>query len=183
MNTIEIDGRQLLIDVVYHDSGEEPESACVNRMVSTRVGDVTYHRPGDDWRAAVDWAVQQLTRRASVFQVDSVPPFVKWEGRSSNAVVGGGTQTSATTKRQIITVVVSSYAEAFELDWSTIVSPLSKARAMGLDISKLVAPPGSSVTVIDPAPLSDAARKAINDIANPADAGSVRLNPFDHTED
>ncbi|MDR5799032.1 MULTISPECIES: hypothetical protein [Caballeronia] len=177
MNTIEIDGRQLLIDVVYHDSGEEPESACVNRMVSTRVGDVTYQRPGDDWRAAVDWAVRQITRNASVFQVDSVPPFVKWQGRSSSGVVE--TQ-PASAKRQIITVVVSSYAEAFEIDWSMIVSPLTKARAMGFDISKLTAPPGSSVTVIDPAPLADATRKAIGGVASSAGVPGARL---DHTED
>ncbi|ABO59755.1 hypothetical protein LA345_40555 (plasmid) [Burkholderia vietnamiensis] len=178
MNTIEIDGRQLLIDVVYHDSGEEPESACVNRMVSTRVGDVTYQRPGDDWRAAVDWAVQQITRNASVFQVESVPPFVKWQGRSSSGIVE--TQPAASAKREIITVVVSSYAQAFEIDWSTIVSPLTKARAMGFDISKLTTPPGSSVTVIDSAPLSDATREAISVVANSAGVQGARL---DHTED
>ncbi|WP_425953082.1 hypothetical protein [Ralstonia pseudosolanacearum] len=93
----------VIVDFVHHDSGEHPEAACVNHMVSTRVGDCFYHQPGDDWKAAVQWAKNKFAHGLPV------PPF-----------------------RRNITVVFTRYAKSFELDWDSVVSPLMKARNMGL---------------------------------------------------
>jgi len=135
-------GEELLIDLIYHDSNEEPESACVNRMVSTRVGNVVYQRSGEDWKAAVKWALEKSSQRASISSAQApigglsfAPPPTDGASLPDD---GAGQVSAAPRRRHLVTVVITSYAQAFEIDWDSVVSPLSKARTWKQNTEELI---------------------------------------------
>jgi len=104
MDSIELNGRKVLLNIVNHDSGEEPESACVNRVISIKLGEKTYHQIATDPRE-----LSAMVRRvATDAQLRSIP------------------------MPGMITVVVTSFARAFEIDWPATVSTLTKMEALGL---------------------------------------------------
>lgn len=103
MDSITIRGQQVLVDIVFQDSREEPESACTNRLISAKVGEKTYHRLGADSRDVGELVRQvaaDLTARCA-----EVP--------------------------ELLTVVITNFAQGFAIDWPASVSVLAKAEAHG----------------------------------------------------
>lgn len=112
MIKIELNGAKVLVDIVQHDSNEEPETACVNRMASIKVGERTYHHAGGDQPAIK--ALLEMVAADAALHCTPIP--------------------------SLITVVVTSFKDAFSIDWPSTVSELSKLQAMGLTRDVLLQP-------------------------------------------
>lgn len=104
MESIELNGRKVLLNIVNHDSGEEPESACVNRMISISLGEKTYHQLAIDPRE-----LTAMVRR-----------------------VAADAQLRNVALPDMLTVVVTSFTKMFDIDWPATVSTLAKMEAYGL---------------------------------------------------
>lgn len=89
MEYMELNGQQVLLNIVNHDSGEEPESSCVNLMFSIRLGDKTYHRLATD-RQDISTIVRRVTADAQL-RHQLLP--------------------------NTLTVIVTSFAKEFDIDW------------------------------------------------------------------
>lgn len=104
MEAIELNGRKVLLNIVNHDSGEEPETACVNRMISIKLGEKTYHQLATDPRE-----LSAMVRR-----------------------VAADAQLRAVALPSMLTVVVTSFANTFDIDWPATVSTLAKMESLGI---------------------------------------------------
>lgn len=89
MESMELNGQQVLLNIVNHDSGEDPESSCVNLMISIRLGDKTYHRLATDQRE-ISTIVRSVAADAQL-RHERLP--------------------------NTLTVIVTSFAKAFDIDW------------------------------------------------------------------
>jgi hypothetical protein len=110
MLNVELNGTKIKVEIVMHDSGEEPEATGVNRMVSAKLGERTFHQVGSD--AA---AIKQLLRAVAAEAAFRHQPLPS-----------------------LITVLLTSYTASFSIDWSGASSVLSKLIARG-DIATLEA--------------------------------------------
>lgn len=106
MDLITIHGQKVPVDIVFQDSMEEPESACTNRLISAKVGEKTYHRLGADPRDVGD-----LVRQ-----------------------VAADLTTRCTPAPKLLTVMVTSFAKGFSIDWPASVSAMTKAEVLGIPI-------------------------------------------------
>lgn len=122
MESIELNGRKVLLNIIHHDSGEEPESACINRMISIKLGEKTYHRLASD-PCEVSAAVKRLAAHAQVGNL-AVP--------------------------NMLTVIITSFAKEFDLDWPSAVSTLAKMEegAM-LSVPTATPPPTLGAAVLE----------------------------------
>lgn len=110
MDFITIRGQKILVDVVHHDSMEEPESACTNRLISVKAGEKTYHRlttatldVGREMGELVQRVVTDLGKGCG-----ELPPM--------------------------LTVMVTSFAKEFVIDWPASVSAMTKAALLGVNV-------------------------------------------------
>lgn len=105
MPTIEIAGQKVLLDIVHHDSGEEPESACTNTLTAVKVGDVTYQYLNMNLPEALRKIAAAVTAAARLNY--SAPP-------------------------KMLTIVISKFHQETSIDWKSAVSTISKLEALGL---------------------------------------------------
>ncbi|WP_323946693.1 hypothetical protein [Aeromonas hydrophila] len=94
MECIDFNGQKIFLNIIHHDSGEEPESSCVNRMISIKIGEKTYQRMATDPRE-----VSQLVHHAAADTLLRNAPLP-----------------------HTLTVVVTSFAKAFDIEWSAVTS-------------------------------------------------------------
>lgn len=106
MEYIELNGRKVLLNIVNHDSGEGPESACENRMISIRLGEKTYHQLATEPRE-----VSALVRR-----------------------VAADAQLHNATLPNMLTVFVTSFAKMFDIAWPATVSTLARTEVFELTL-------------------------------------------------
>lgn len=90
MESIDFNGQKIFLNIINHDSGEEPESSCVNRMISIKIGEKTYQRlttdPKEVFKLAHHATADALLRNARL--------------------------------PHTLTVVITSFAKAFDIEWS-----------------------------------------------------------------
>lgn len=106
MPTIEIARQKVLLNIVHHDSGEEPESACTNTLIVAKVGEVTYQYLNVDPQEAIRRMVIAIGSAARFNPAASVP--------------------------EMLTVVISNFHRETSIDWKSAVSTLAKLEALGL---------------------------------------------------
>lgn len=104
MPTIEIAGQKVLLNIVHHDSGEEPESACTNILIGAKVGEVTYQYLNIDPQEAVHKMAVEIGSAAKFNPAASVP--------------------------NLLTVVISRFQEATTIDWNSAASTLARLDAL-----------------------------------------------------
>ncbi len=96
MQTIDILGNAVVLNIVNHDSGEEPASACTNTLIGAKVGNVTYQYLNVDTEQAVRGIAASIGTAAN----SSVPlPLM-------------------------LTVVVSRFDQQTSIDWQSVESTL-----------------------------------------------------------
>lgn len=106
MPTIEIAGKKVLLNIVHHDSGEEPESACTNTLIGAKVGEVTFQYLNIDLKEAVSKMAVAIGSAAMFNPAASAP--------------------------QMLTVVISKFHRETTIDWKGAVSTLAQLEALGL---------------------------------------------------
>lgn len=94
MPTIEIANRVLLLNVVHHDSGEQPESDNTNVLIGAKVGNVTYQYLNISLQDAIKRIAAKIEAAARLYSMDSVPP-------------------------QMLTVVVSRFNQETSINWKS----------------------------------------------------------------
>lgn len=104
MPKIKVAGRDVLLNVVFHDSGEEPESSCTNLLIAAKVADVVYQHLNVEPNEAIDLIVRAIDAKARL-----------------NPLSGMLT---------MLTVVLSKFHRSTEIDFAAAVSTLAKAEAM-----------------------------------------------------
>ena len=62
--------KELLVDVTHHDSNEEPEDLCVNKLVSFKVNGKVYHYFGQDIESAFNKFKSMLVGMSKLGPVD-----------------------------------------------------------------------------------------------------------------
>jgi len=135
VESMELNGQQVLLNIVNHDSGEDPESSCVNLMISIRLGDKTYHRLATDQRD-ISAIVRSVAADAQL-RHEPLPNTLT------------------------LTVIVTSFAKAFDIDWPAAIGlPKSEATAnmtpansrnaaqLIVDNFNRIAPVGTQVTYL-----------------------------------
>lgn len=90
---------ELLIDITYHDSGEEPEDECVNKVVSFKAGDRLYQYFGVETEEAFDSFQRQI--QLDVKHQAFVPP-------------------------KYICAVITNFKTKYVIDWTTIERSLTR---------------------------------------------------------
>ncbi|MYM92488.1 hypothetical protein [Duganella vulcania] len=100
MPKVRIAGRDVLLNVVHHDSGEHPESACTNVLIAAMVGGVTYQHLNVEPDVAVGRIVGQLGVALLANPLVPVPPM--------------------------LTVVISKFYQSMSIDWKGAVSALAR---------------------------------------------------------
>ncbi|MEW4339707.1 hypothetical protein [Chromobacterium vaccinii] len=105
MPTIEIAGKKVLLNIVHHDSGEEPESACTNTLIGAKVGEVTYQYLNLDPQEAIRKMVVAISSAARFNPAGSVP--------------------------KMLTVVISKFHQETTIDWKAAVSTLAMLESLG----------------------------------------------------
>lgn len=109
MQKVSIGGCDVFLDVVHHDSGENPESACTNVLIGAKVGEVTYQHLNVELAEAIGKIVASID---TAFQLDPLAGLPK-----------------------MITVVVSKFHQSTTIDWKSAVSTLAMAEARGLRLA------------------------------------------------
>lgn len=98
MPTVDIAGHKVLVNIVNHDSGDEPESACTNTLVGAKIGEVTYQYLNIDPLAAI---------------------------RKIAEAVGCDVQFKGTPLPKMLTVVIARFHVGTTIDWKAAVSGLA----------------------------------------------------------
>lgn len=110
MQSIEINGRKVLLDIVNNDSGEFPESACTNRLIGVRIGDVTYQYLNTEPAEAIRAMAADIAADTMRYGVDHTPDMltVVITHFDKRATINWAASVSATAKMHLLAKRVSS---------------------------------------------------------------------------
>lgn len=112
MEYIDFNGQKIFLNIIHHDSGEEPESSCVNRMISIKIGEKTYQRMATDPRE-----VSQLLRHMAADLIHKIATDPAEVSLLAKHVAADALLRNARLP-QTLTVVITSFAKAFDIEWS-----------------------------------------------------------------
>lgn len=109
MKKVSIGGCDVFLDVVHHDSGENPESACTNVLIGAKVGEVTFQHLNVELAEAIGKIVASIDTAFHLNPLAGLP--------------------------KMITIVVSKFHQNTTIDWKGAISTVSMAEARGFRIA------------------------------------------------